>query len=201
MVAQRAHDQGVHLAPEKLTVAEFLQQWLESVRNSVRPKTFTRYEQYVRLHITPTIGSRVLARLTPQQVSAAYSLKLDAGLSTTTVAHMHAVLHSALRQAVRWDLAGRNVTELVNPPRIEHKQMTTFSPESPSGRLFPLAPQGMRAVFRRLERGTGLKANPHSFRRGFATELRRKGVSELDIAQPLVQTPLAHPERASRSPH
>jgi len=41
----------------------------------------------------------------------------------------------------------------------------------------------MRAVFRRLEKRTGLKANPHSFRRGFATELRRKGVSELDIAQ------------------
>jgi integrase len=60
---------------------------------------------------------------------------------------------------------------------------TYIAENSPAPLLFPLAPQGMRAVFRRLEKRTGLKANPHSFRRGFATELRRKGVSELDIAQ------------------
>ena len=35
----------------------------------------------------------------------------------------------------------------------------------------------------RLGRKTGIHCNSHSFRRGFATELRRQGLSELDIAE------------------
>ena len=38
-------------------------------------------------------------------------------------------------------------------------------------------------MLRRLQVRTGIKCNAHSFRRGFATELRRKGLSELDIAE------------------
>ena len=55
--------------------------------------------------------------------------------------------------------------------------------DHPTGSLFGLNAQGIQTFFRRLEARTGIKASPHSFRRGFATELRRKGVSELDIAQ------------------
>ncbi len=32
-----------------------------------------------------------------------------------------------------------------------------------------------------LEKQTGIKCNPHSFRRGFACNLHRKGLSTLDI--------------------
>ncbi|MDP7628942.1 MAG: site-specific integrase, partial [SAR202 cluster bacterium] len=38
-------------------------------------------------------------------------------------------------------------------------------------------------LLKELEDRTGIKCNAHSFRRGFATELRRKGLSELDIAE------------------
>ena len=55
--------------------------------------------------------------------------------------------------------------------------------ERPEESLFGLTPYGVQTFFRRLEDRSGIKCNPHSFRRGFATELRRKGVSELDIAQ------------------
>ena len=54
---------------------------------------------------------------------------------------------------------------------------------NPSSRLFKLTTQGLKTVLRRLEKKTGIKCNAHSFRRGFATELRRKGLSELDIAE------------------
>ena len=54
---------------------------------------------------------------------------------------------------------------------------------APADRLFGLNVQGMKTLLRRLEYRTGIKCNPHSFRRGFATELRRKGLGELDIAE------------------
>ena len=38
-------------------------------------------------------------------------------------------------------------------------------------------------MLRRLQVRTGIKCNAHSFLRGFATDLRRKGLSELDIAE------------------
>ena len=47
---------------------------------------------------------------------------------------MHAVLHSALKQAVRWELVSRNVTEAVDPPRPERKERPTFNLEQ--ARLF-----------------------------------------------------------------
>lgn len=53
----------------------------------------------------------------------------------------------------------------------------------PEGNLFGLNKWGLASVLRRLEGKTGIKCNPHSFRRGFATELRRLGLNELDITQ------------------
>ena len=53
----------------------------------------------------------------------------------------------------------------------------------PTGSLFGLNNEGLKTMLRRLESKTGIKCNSHSFRRGFATELRRKGLSELDIAE------------------
>jgi integrase/recombinase XerD len=53
----------------------------------------------------------------------------------------------------------------------------------PVGKLFGLSSEGLKTMLRRLEDRTDIKCNSHSFRRGFATELRRKGLSELDIAE------------------
>jgi site-specific recombinase XerD len=49
--------------------------------------------------------------------------------------------------------------------------------------LFDLDTEGLKTMLRSLHVRTGIKCNAHSFRRGFATELRRKGLPELDIAE------------------
>jgi integrase len=59
---------GLPIAPERLTVAGFLERWLEDVaRPCVKPKTFRTYSDLVRLHIAPGIGSRILEKLSPAQ--------------------------------------------------------------------------------------------------------------------------------------
>jgi integrase len=63
--------------------------------------------------------SRFLRRLRLQmakQVQAFYASKLHEGLSQKRVKSIHAVLHRALENAVKWNLIGRNVCDLVNPP-------------------------------------------------------------------------------------
>ena len=53
----------------------------------------------------------------------------------------------------------------------------------PTDSLFGLSSDGIKTMLRRLENKTGVKCNAHTFRRGFATELRKKGLNELDIAE------------------
>lgn len=54
---------------------------------------------------------------------------LEEGLSPTTVHHLHAVLHKAMDQAIRWGLVVRNVLELVDPARMARTEMRTLSPK------------------------------------------------------------------------
>jgi integrase len=115
---------------------------LAAVRPSLRPATWLRYQQYVRLHAAPVLGRLRLSRLTPQHLQGLYADKLEEGLSPTSVRHLHAVLHRALGQAARWGLTPRNVADLVTPPRAKRRDMTTLSPEE--ARRFLEVAQGDR---------------------------------------------------------
>lgn len=79
----------------------------------------------VRLHLVPALGTTRLDRLNALQLQSLYSSKLDSGLSARTVRMIHTTLHKALKQAVKWSLIPRNVTEAVDPPR---EQKTEISP-------------------------------------------------------------------------
>jgi integrase len=128
-VALRAQQQGLPVASDRQTVGNYLSEWLRTVRSSVRPSTWRRYEENIRLHAAPAIGGLTLAQLGPQHLRALYAGRLEAGLSPASVGHLHAVLHVALRQAERDGVVARNVAALVAPPRTSHREMTTLTPD------------------------------------------------------------------------
>src|SRR5262249_60895102 len=45
------------------------------------------------------------------------------------VRHTHSVLHSALKQALKWGMLYRNPTDLVELPRVARVEMQVLSPE------------------------------------------------------------------------
>jgi site-specific recombinase XerD len=49
------------------------------------------------------------------------------------------------------------------------------------GNIWGLTRYGIETMLRRLGQNLGIKCNPHTFRRGFACNLHRKGLSTLDI--------------------
>ena len=49
------------------------------------------------------------------------------------------------------------------------------------GLVWGINESGIVSMLRRLEKKSGIKCNAHTFRRGFASELRRSGVDTLDI--------------------
>lgn len=128
-IAQRDKQIGLPVIPEHQTVEQFVAQWLEVVRSTVKDATYSNYETYVRLHTIPDLGKVKLTRLTPQHLQALYAKKLREGLSSTSVAHLHAVIHRALRQALRWGLVATNVAEAADPPRRRRVEYRTLAPE------------------------------------------------------------------------
>src|SRR5437588_7795214 len=131
----RKRENGLLVASAEQLTGDYLARWLEdTVRNSVRPKTFESYELNVR-RLQPLIGSIKLGSLSPAHVQSAYGALLRRGLSARSVHHAHAVLHRALKQAVLWSLIPRNPTEAASRPRPSRTGMKALD-ELEARRLF-----------------------------------------------------------------
>src|SRR5215207_161021 len=80
--ALRDREDGVDRSANTMSVAQFLDKWLSaSVRPSVKAKTYITYESLCRTAITPRIGGKKLAKLTPLDLQSLYTELADAGLS------------------------------------------------------------------------------------------------------------------------
>jgi integrase len=120
-----------------------LERWLESsVKGNVSPRTYCNYRLQVRRHLTPALGRIKLKALTPFNVQGLCRSKLDAGPSSASVRYTHAVLHRALKQAVKWSLVPRNVSEAVDPPKLVSEEVAALLPEE--ARTFLDATRGDR---------------------------------------------------------
>ena len=56
-------DGGVVPAPDRLTVAIYLEQWLDRLPGTIGERSEDTYRRAVRLYLVPTIGSIRLAKL------------------------------------------------------------------------------------------------------------------------------------------
>lgn len=122
-------DAGIIFDSQNLTVGEYMSVWLDSIKDTVGPRTWKRHEELTRLHITSRLGSVRLDKLNAMQAQSLYRVKLDAGLSPTTVRKIHATLYKSLKQAVRWQLVPRNVCESVTPPREARTEFKALTKE------------------------------------------------------------------------
>jgi integrase len=127
--ALRDREQGVTALNDRQTVAQYLTFWLEQVKHQIDGSSYIRYEVEVRLRLIPEFGKVLLSKLTAQQVQAVYARMLDEGMSAGGVRYMHMVLHRALDAALRLGLVYRNVTEMVNIPRLLRREIAPLTSE------------------------------------------------------------------------
>lgn len=149
-------DDGEAVGHERLTLAEFAAQWLEAVEPSLRPSTFRRYADMLRVHILPQLGTRQLAKLTPSDLQRFYANRLASGLSSTTVHHLHVMLHRVLKQAERWGVVSRNVGSMVDAPRRTFPEITTWNLEQVN-RFFAVSDKHEFGALWRLALLTGMR--------------------------------------------
>jgi len=137
LVAVEQHD---YTAPTKASVKDYLKkEWLPAVKATIRPSTYNSYVQHVECHIVPHIGTVKLQKLSGSQINALYAKLAETGrhdgktgLSPMTIHHVHACLHKACKDAVRWGHISRNPLDAADPPRKKGdgtKEMKTWSKE------------------------------------------------------------------------
>jgi integrase len=135
--ARTAADQGTAVAATRITVREYLEEWLEASAARVRPTTLVSYTLHVRRYIVPAIGAGRLQQLTPAMIDKMNAALLKSGrmprrklaegekppppqgLSPATVRRCGATLHKALRDAVRKKLIPYNPADAVDLPRVK----------------------------------------------------------------------------------
>src|SRR6266487_6501570 len=115
--ASQEQEQGTLTVGPQHTLAQYLDYWLSVYKQRIRPRSYERYEQIIRLHLVPMLGKIKLDKLSPQHIQQLYSKKLEEGLSTNTVLVIHGMLHKALKSAMRWGILAQNVCDRVDIPR------------------------------------------------------------------------------------
>lgn len=125
--AQHRAEQNLPVVSERLTVAAYLEGWLEAKAATLAPESLRRYRGRIA-YLLPYIGKKKLARLQPADLRAAY-VALGAKLSSTSVQLAHGVLHTALRDAEREGVVARNVASLVSPPRRDTPEFRSLRPD------------------------------------------------------------------------
>jgi integrase len=155
---------GEYVDPSRLTLGRFLEDdWLQSVRTSLREGTFESYRRNVRVHIVPRLGDVPIQQLTAARLNGFYGDLLSGthrrSLSPRTVRYVHTILRRALQAAVRWGLVVRNVADQADPPSPKASrprpmktwratELSQFLEHVQKDRLYPLwvvlASTGMR---------------------------------------------------------
>jgi integrase len=133
----RTLDTGEHVDPSRMTIRQWLTNWLSIVREEVSPKTYERYSEIACHFLMPALGNLPLVKLAPVHIQTAYSALAttgrrdgkSGGLSPQTRRHIHRILNSALARAVEQQILARNPAEVFKKrlPKVERRQMVTLS--------------------------------------------------------------------------
>ena len=116
--------------------ADYLQRWLQVAKTTVAPTTYGSYGGLLRNPIDPWFRKKriTLQGLTASDLQAFY-MEQGRRVKPNTVIHYHAVIHRALKYAVKMDLISVNPADKVDRPRKNGYQANFYS-ESEIAALF-----------------------------------------------------------------
>ena len=80
-------------------------------------------------------------------VQGLYWKMQDRGLSARTVQYTHAVVHRAMKQAVRWNMIPRNVCETVDVPQVRREEMRPLNAEQARRLLWTASGERLEAFY------------------------------------------------------
>ena len=166
LMAARAEFVAVEAAIDRdMPFSSYLVQWMEMARSTLKPNTAAGYASMIQNPIAPYFQQRgiTLGGLQAVDIQMFYTSQLKR-VSANTVIHYHAIIHRALKYAVKTDLIDVNPADKVERPRKD-RFTASFYDGNEVNRLFqaargtPLELPVMLAAFYGLRRSevVGLK--------------------------------------------
>jgi integrase len=174
-------DAGKLIKSSRITLNEYLDKWLETaVSGRVRPNSLHHYKMRMKFQVRPHLGNYRLEAITPMHVQNLMTKLLQQDMASTTVKKVHAILSSALKQAVKWRILQFNPAEGVEVAREAKdeakRHMRTLTPEQASSFINSLSGDRYYALFLlaimggfRPEEYLGLRWHDVDFGRGVVT--------------------------------
>lgn len=123
------------------TVGQLLDRWLKNAK--LKPSTRRDYDSAIEHVIRPALGDVRVARLRADALDGWYQQWLTEIVtpankktgrsavrrSASTVRKYHSIIHTALRQAVKWDWIDKNPADNASPPRVKAPAMNAPTPD------------------------------------------------------------------------
>jgi len=125
----RIQDSGQSPHTGMILMKDYLNEWLELIKPTLKHKSYDAYESLLRIHLIPQLGHIRLSKLTPEHISGAWVRMLKEGHSATLIEHCHLRLSKAIHDAMKRKLITRNPMQFVIKPRVEAKEMNPLSLE------------------------------------------------------------------------
>jgi integrase len=115
-----ARDKGeiTYAVSPKLTVGEFLIQWIENRKPQLKFNTYKSYKASIHTRINPYIGNLNAAKLSPIAVEQLISTLIQAGYKAGSINGAYRTLRAAYKHAVKVQLLPSNPIARVSEPKL-----------------------------------------------------------------------------------
>jgi len=109
--------QGLRLEVSSMLLKDFLPQWVDLQRNSLRDHTYMSYESIVRIHLVPRLGRYKLNNISTDIISRTWAEMIKEGYSPSIVNHCHRRLSVALNWGIKRNLIQVNPCVMATVPK------------------------------------------------------------------------------------
>ena len=187
--------------------ADYLLEWLEIAKGRLAVATYSSYAAMIKKPVGPYFRQRnlTLRELEARHLQMFYSEMLRK-VKPNTVIHYHAIIHSALKYAVKTDMLVQNVADKVDRPKKNSFQPVFFSAEEMHKMFEALRGTKLElpvlvAAFYGFRRGEvlGLKWDAIGFERGTISVIRTVTTITLDGKQTEIEQQSAKTKSSLRT--
>lgn len=130
--AVKAIDEGTYYEPAKMSLAQWVDIWLEEYTDDKKYLTVKHYKAQCDTHIKPALGAIKLESLTTPQIQKFYNSLLrrkEKPLSPKSVRNIHGILTKCLSIAVQVGYLRQNPAQMVTLPRATRKEISPLTDE------------------------------------------------------------------------
>ena len=187
--------------------ADYLLEWLEIAKGRLAVATYSSYAAMIKRPVGPYFRQRnlTLRELEARHLQMFYSEMLRK-VKPNTVIHYHAIIHSALKYAVKTDMLVQNVADKVDRPKKNSFQPVFLSAEEMQKMFKALRGTKLElpvlvAAFYGFRRGEvlGLKWDAIDFERGTISVIRTVTTITLDGKQTEIEQQSAKTKSSLRT--